>query len=137
MTSSTPRIDAVGLVTGDLSRSRAFYRLLGTHAPELAPDDDSGHVECDLGPVRLMLDTEETMVAFAPDTWSGGGPGRLVLAARCSDAAEVDRLHAQLAALGRGSHVAPYDAPWGQRYATVLDPDGVHVDLYAPLAVDT
>jgi hypothetical protein len=28
----------------------------------------------------------------------------------------------------------PYDAPWGQRYATVLDPDGNIVDLFAPLA---
>jgi len=27
----------------------------------------------------------------------------------------------------------PWDAPWGQRYATVLDPDGNAVDLYCPL----
>src|SRR6266487_2250142 len=28
----------------------------------------------------------------------------------------------------------PYDAPWGQRYATILDPDGNMVDLFALLA---
>jgi uncharacterized glyoxalase superfamily protein PhnB len=28
---------------------------------------------------------------------------------------------------------APYDAPWGQRYATVADPDGYRVDLFALL----
>ena len=28
----------------------------------------------------------------------------------------------------------PWDAAWGQRYATVQDPDGYGVDLYAPLA---
>jgi uncharacterized glyoxalase superfamily protein PhnB len=28
---------------------------------------------------------------------------------------------------------SPFDAFWGQRYATVLDPDGNTVDLFAPL----
>jgi uncharacterized glyoxalase superfamily protein PhnB len=29
--------------------------------------------------------------------------------------------------------LAPWDAFWGQRYATVLDPDGNSVDLFAAL----
>jgi uncharacterized glyoxalase superfamily protein PhnB len=37
-----------------------------------------------------------------------------------------------LAALGHGRK-EPWDAFWGQRYAVVADPDGNHVDLYAPL----
>ena len=37
------------------------------------------------------------------------------------------------AAAGRPGPLAPYDAPWGQRYATVLDPDGNLTDLFAPL----
>jgi uncharacterized glyoxalase superfamily protein PhnB len=36
-----------------------------------------------------------------------------------------------LAAAAYKGHLAPFDAFWGQRYATVLDPDGNHVDLYA------
>ena len=27
--------------------------------------------------------------------------------------------------------MAPWDAFWGQRYATVVDPNGVWVDIYA------
>ena len=27
----------------------------------------------------------------------------------------------------------PWDAFWGQRYAIVTDPDGNHVELFAPL----
>jgi uncharacterized glyoxalase superfamily protein PhnB len=27
----------------------------------------------------------------------------------------------------------PYDAPWGQGYATVADPDGYRTDLFALL----
>jgi uncharacterized glyoxalase superfamily protein PhnB len=45
----------------------------------------------------------------------------------------VDELHATLGQLGAGSHLEPFDAPWGQRYASVLDPDGNRIDLYASL----
>jgi uncharacterized glyoxalase superfamily protein PhnB len=34
---------------------------------------------------------------------------------------------------GHTSSRAPFDAFWGQRYATVLDPDGNAIDLFAPL----
>ncbi len=34
---------------------------------------------------------------------------------------------------GYKSELTPFDAPWGQRYAVVLDPDGNGVDLFAPL----
>jgi hypothetical protein len=37
-----------------------------------------------------------------------------------------------LAALGHGRK-EPWDAFLGQRYAVVSDPDGNHVDLFAPL----
>jgi len=133
---SSPRIDAVGLVAADLGRTVSFYRTLGCDLPD-PTDADTGmeaHLECDLGGVRLMIDSEEVMRSFSQDTWSGPGAGRLTLAALCGSPAEVDRLHGELAVLGAGSHVAPFDAPWGQRYATVRDPDGVRVDLYAPLA---
>jgi uncharacterized glyoxalase superfamily protein PhnB len=45
----------------------------------------------------------------------------------------VDRTHAELVGAGHRSHKDPWDAPWGQRYAVVLDPDGTSVDLFAPL----
>jgi uncharacterized glyoxalase superfamily protein PhnB len=44
----------------------------------------------------------------------------------------VDEKYAELAALGHG-YREPWDAVWGQRYAVVQDPDGNHVDLFAPL----
>ena len=129
----TPRIDAVGLIASDLARTVRFYRAAGCGLP----DPDAGalddHLECDLGGVRLMIDSEAVMRSFAKDTWSGPSAGRLTLAIQCASPADVDRLHEELAALGAGSELAPFDAPWGQRYATVRDPDGVRVDCYAPL----
>lgn len=123
----TPRLNAVGLVAADLPRTLAFYRALGC---PLDDPDEQGHVGVDLGGFRLMIDTEDTMRSFDPD-WQGTGSGRVTLAASCASPADVDRLHAELSELGAGSHLAPFDAFWGQRYATVLDPDGIRVDLYA------
>ena len=40
-------------------------------------------------------------------------------------------MFADLTGAGYRGHRIPFDAFWGQRYATVLDPDGVGVDLFA------
>ena len=132
---TTLRVDAIGLVAADLARSAAFYRALGYDVPEPTPEAD-GHLEIELGGFRLMLDSEETIRSFDPD-WTGSGSGRVSLAVNCATPEEVDRRHAQLSALGSGSHLEPFDAFWGQRYATVLDPDGVRVDLYAALVPES
>jgi uncharacterized glyoxalase superfamily protein PhnB len=132
--SDTPRIDAIGLVASDLARTVTFYRVAGCALPDPGADGLDDHLECDLGGVRLMIDSEAVMKSFSEDTWSGPSAGRLTLAVRCASPAEVDRCHGELANLGSGSQVAPFDAPWGQRYATVRDPDGVRVDLYAALS---
>ena len=39
----------------------------------------------------------------------------------------------QLTAAGHHGELAPFDAFWGMRYATVHDPDGTGVDLFALL----
>jgi uncharacterized glyoxalase superfamily protein PhnB len=127
---TTPGLDAIGIVSGDLNRTVAFYRALGCELPD--PPGEDGHLVAQLGDFRLMIDTEEVMRSFDPH-WQATGSGRVTLAAACESAAEVDRLHEELSALGSGSHLAPFDAFWGQRYATVLDPDGIRVDLYAPV----
>ena len=127
---SGPTIDAIGLVVTDMARSIRFYRRLGCtfgDGAETAP-----HAETELGGgVRLMLDTAQMLdeLAFDP-TDEKRGHGMMSLAARCGSPAEVDALYAELAAEGLG-RFEPFDAPWGQRYAGVRDPDGSHVDLYA------
>ena len=46
---------------------------------------------------------------------------------------EVDAAFKMITDAGYKAKVEPFDAFWGQRYATVLDPDGNPVDLYAAL----
>ena len=51
-----------------------------------------------------------------------------------SDAvAVVDAAFARVTGAGFRAAKEPWDAFWGQRYAVVLDPDGNHVNLFAPL----
>ena len=126
------RLDVIGIVVADMGEALAFYRLLGLDIP--ADADGEPHVEVGLpGGLRLAFDTEATIMCFHPACKTGTG-GRVGLAFALPDPAAVDDAYAQLAAAGYRSELEPFDSFWGQRYATVLDPDGTGVDLFAPLA---
>jgi catechol 2,3-dioxygenase-like lactoylglutathione lyase family enzyme len=126
------RLDAIGIVVADMARSLAFYRRLGLDVPPEA--DGEPHVEYTLpGGLRLMWDTEETIRSFDPGWTPPSGGHRLGLAFACDSPAAVNRVYDELTGLGYEGHKAPWDAFWGQRYATIHDPDGNVVDLFAPL----
>jgi catechol 2,3-dioxygenase-like lactoylglutathione lyase family enzyme len=125
-----PQLNACGIVVSDMARSIRFYRLLGLDVPE-TPDE--GHVDTFLpNGVRFMLDTEEVVCSFSPG-WSRETGNQLSLAFECGTPAEVDEAYASVTAAGFQGEKEPWDAFWGQRYAELLDPDGVPVHLYAPL----
>ena len=124
------RLDAIGIVVADMERSLAFYRRLNLEIPTDAGAED--HAEAQLpGGMRLMWDTEEGIRSFDPSWTPPTGSPRVGLAFACATAAEVDRLYADLTEAGYPGHREPWDAFWGQRYATVADPDGNAVDLFA------
>ena len=79
-----------------------------------------------------MLDSEEVIKSFRPD-WTREIGNQLALAFECASPAEVDELYARVAGRGVQAEKEPWDAFWGQRYAQLRDPDGVPVDLFAPL----
>ncbi len=126
-----PVFDAIGIIASDMARTLDFYRLLGLEFPEGA--ETEGHVEAELaGGFRVMFDTIETVESFSNYEPPAGGRG-VGFAFRCESPAEVDSAFATITGAGYRSKVEPFDAFWGQRYATVLDPDGNPVDLYAAL----
>ncbi len=130
----TARFDVIGLVVADMGRSLAFYRRLGFDLPREA--DNEPHVEATLpGGLRIAWDTVDTIRSFDPEWAPPVGGHRVSLAFLCDDPADVDATSAGLIAAGHERHPQPWDAFWGQRYATVLDPDGNGVDLFAPLPV--
>ena len=117
-------------------RRSAFYRRLGLDLP--ADADAAPHVEVALpGGLRLAFDTEETIRSF-DDSWTAAGgrraPGRARVRVRRPRRRRRD-LRRSSTGSGSPGHLAPWDAFWGQRYAIVLDPDGNHVELFAPLPV--
>jgi catechol 2,3-dioxygenase-like lactoylglutathione lyase family enzyme len=126
------RLDLIGIVVEDMGRALAFYRELGLELPE-----DAGgrpHVEVSLpGGLRLAWDTQETIRSFEPDWQPPSGGQRIGLAFLLDSPQEVDAAYERLVSLGYEGHKAPWDAPWGQRYALVRDPDGNAVDLFSPL----
>ena len=125
-----PRLNAIGIVTSNMGRSIEFYRALGLDVPE-TPDE--GHVDAFLpNGVRFMLDSEDVVRSFRPD-WTRQTGNQAVLALECESPTEVDEVYARVVAAGFDGEKEPWDAVWGQRYAQLLDPDGVPVDLYAAL----
>jgi len=129
----TAKLGFIGIVVQDMAASLAFYRALGV--PIAEGQDDAPHVDATLdGGVALAWDTVETIRSFDPGFTPASGGHRIALAFAQESPADVDAVYAGLVAAGHTGHVAPFDAFWGQRYATVLDPDGNAVDLFAPLA---
>ncbi|HJS50107.1 MAG TPA: VOC family protein [Gaiellaceae bacterium] len=125
-----PTLNAIGIVASDMARSIRFYRLLGLDVPETPGE---GHVDTFLpNGVRFMLDTEDTVRSFRPE-WIRESGNQLGIAFECESPAEVDEIYARVTAAGFHGEKEPWDAVWGQRYAQLLDPDGVPVDLYATL----
>ncbi|MGH4032155.1 VOC family protein [Actinomycetota bacterium Odt1-20B] len=131
-THPTPHLDMIGIVAADLAASLAFYRRLGLDFP--AGAESEPHVEVTLpGGLRFAFDTEATVRSFVPGWQPPASAGRIGLAFHCGSPAGVDARYAELTAAGYHGELKPFDAFWGQRYATVHDPDGNGVDLFAPL----
>jgi uncharacterized glyoxalase superfamily protein PhnB len=117
----------------DVHGAIAFYRLLGLDVPE-PPSVGDPHVDVELpGGSRLSFDAEQTITGMHPGWNPPATAGRVALAFGLESPADVDAMFELLTSAGYVGSLAPYDAPWGQRYATVLDPDGNFTDLFAPL----
>jgi uncharacterized glyoxalase superfamily protein PhnB len=129
----TPRFDFIGMVVTDMTATLAFYRRLGVDMPDDAATQPHVDVLLPNG-MRMAWDTLETIRSFDPDWVQPTGPNRIGIAFNCDTPADVDKVYAELVGAGHHSRREPWDAFWGQRYATVDDPDGNAVDLYAQLS---
>src|SRR4051794_2196131 len=122
-------ISAVGVSATDLGQAVSFYSLLGFSFPAL--DEGEDHVASTNDGARLMIDTAELLTGLLGEPPRPGNTA--AFAVRCATPGQVDGLVTRVSAAGHTVVTAPFDAPWGQRYATVADPDGYQIDLYALL----
>ena len=124
------KLNAIGIVCADIEQSLTFYRRLGVELSEF--NSEEGHYEAALAAgFRLMLDSHDVMRQVVDDFVPPTRNEVVGLAVECESPAEVDSTYHQLVALGVESVREPWNAFWGQRYASVKDPDGNQVDLYA------
>jgi lactoylglutathione lyase len=103
------------ITTTDVDRALGFYRdLLGFQVTYRFPEDgDPAYVGLELGASQLGIGAGDR----APD----GGFALWVYADDCDTAVEQLRGH------GVPVIEEPRDQPWGERIATVADPDGNRV----------
>lgn len=132
MTSAKPILNALSIIVDDMAASLAFYRGCGLEFS--AEADDAPHAETTgAGGFRIMFDTVSSVASFDPEWTPATGGRRMSLAFECAGPDDVDARYADLTGSGYVGHLEPFDAFWGQRYATVADPDGNTVDFYAAL----
>ena len=122
-------LDAVGIVSENISRSQSFYELLGIQFKTVGED----HLEAyTTNGLRLMLDAESLVKRINPD-WQKSNGSKVILCFKQHSADEVDVVYEKMIRSGFKGVKDPWDAFWGQRYASILDPDGNQVDLFADL----
>jgi catechol 2,3-dioxygenase-like lactoylglutathione lyase family enzyme len=112
-------INAVTLATADMAAALAFYTALGFPLVFGGPDDAFASLRAGDGYLNLQLDP-----ASAPT----GVWGRVILWVD-----DVDAMHARVTAAGFAPIGRPTDAPWGERYFHVRDPDGHELSFARPI----
>ena len=138
MTPPRARFGGIDVVCKDMNASLAFYRALGMDIPEEKVwSDANGPQHVDLhfdGGVGFDIDTESLTIGYSPNWAKSAAAGAAsVLSFRVDTRDDVDALHDHMVSLGYESHLAPWDAFWGARFAIIVDPDGNHVSLMSPM----
>ena len=122
-------LDAIGIAAKDVNETISFYEILGLSFKEYG----EGHFEASHpSGLRIMLDSFDLMKKINPEWKEPVSPG-VTLCFLQESASSVDDVYHRLVKSGAQSVKEPWDAFWGQRYSSVLDPNGNQIDLFASL----
>jgi len=122
MSSGIERIRAITLGTTDMPRSVKFYKSLGLKL--CSGGEDARFTTFDAGDSSLNLIGGE--MNERTRWW-----GRVVF-----HVADVDALYALASMMALKPHAPPQDAPWGERYFHITDPEGHELSFARPLTDD-
>ena len=112
------RISAVTLAVRDMARSVEFYQsTVGLSLLYGGPDAGFTSFSIGDGYLNLILDVDRQ-----PSWW-----GRLIIYVD-----DVDQMYRQVTQSGEQPTTTPEDAPWGERYFHVNDPDGHELSFAKP-----
>ena len=112
-------ISAITLATHDMSRSVRFYRALGFDLRY--GGEQASFTSFEVGASYLNL-----IAAPAERRWSWWG--RAIF-----HVDDVDALYHHALSQGLAPDFAPSDAPWGERYFHITDPDGHELSFAMPI----
>ena len=112
-------LSAVTLFTRHMARAVGFYQKLGFEIKYGGKDADFTSFFAGPGFLNLMQVPREQKLEW----W-----GRAIFYV-----SNVDACHAQALSAGLTPEFAPSDAPWGERYFHIRDPDGHEISFARPL----
>jgi catechol 2,3-dioxygenase-like lactoylglutathione lyase family enzyme len=113
-------IDAVSLATHDMARAVRFYCALGFTIRYGGEQSPFTSLHAGSGSLNLIAQP-------ADRRWSWWG--RVIF-----HVSDVDAFHARAVAAGLKPDSAPSDAPWGERFFHLTDPDGHELSFAKPLS---
>lgn len=103
-------LSAVTLATYNMARAIAFYRALGFEMVYGGDDAELTSFAAGKSVLNVIASPKDTFVSW----W-----GRVIF-----HVDDVDAMHARAVAAGFAPEAPPEDAPWGERYFHLRDPDG-------------
>jgi predicted enzyme related to lactoylglutathione lyase len=112
-------ISAITLATHDMGRAVRFYDALGFERLYGGADAEFTSYRAGAGYLNLI-------VAGPEMRWSWWGRAIFYVG-------DVDAFHAHAVAAGLAPSMPPADAPWGERYFHIVDPDGHELSFARPL----
>jgi catechol 2,3-dioxygenase-like lactoylglutathione lyase family enzyme len=101
--------------------AHAFYAAVGFSTTFGGPDAPFTSLQAGMSYLNLQLDPDHAPV---PRIW-----GRVIFWVD-----DVDAMYEAVMAAGGQPEAPPADAPWGERYFHVRDPDGHELSFARPLA---
>ncbi len=119
MTSPVESLSAVTLATHDMARAIAFYQALGFDMLYGGDDAELTSFAAGNSYLNVIATPKEKSIAW----W-----GRAIFYVD-----DVDAMHARAVAAGFVPEALPRDAPWGERFFHLSDPDGHELSFARPL----
>lgn len=111
-------ISAVTLAITDMKKATAFYGALGFECLKGGPAASFTTLKAGHQYLNLSAEIEQS-----PGFW-----GRPIFYVD-----DVDDMYRHCCAQGLSPEFAPEDAPWGERYFHIVDPDGHELSFARPL----
>ncbi len=115
-------ISAVTLLVANMGTSMKFYNSLGFEVLFGGADANFTSLRVGAGFLNLQVDVLSTVAPGAP--W-----GRVVIWV-----GDVDAVYRKVVSCGWKTETVPEDAPWGERYFHVRDPDGHELSFARPIS---